>query len=445
MHLLPIEEPKLHRAANLMYFRKKNAVHFIFLEKVLYICSVIHFFLLMIERTEYMSLLEKWRDKKIIKVVTGIRRCGKSSLLRMFREKLLVEGVSEQQVQELNFEDLDNEPFLNYKALYSHVKKNLCPGKMNYLFFDEIQMVDGFQKAIDSLFLLDNVDLYVTGSNAYLLSGEIATLLSGRYVEIKLFPFSFNEYLQSMPSDANIEAAYREYIEKSSFPYVLQIKNDREMVREYLTGLYNTIVLKDVVSRRKITDVMMLESVVRFLADNIGNISVIKRISDTMTSLGRKIVSHTVENYISALTNSYIFYSVPRYDAKGKQLLKTGQKYYLVDVGLRSVINGTKGGDLGHVLENVVYLELARRGGEIYVGKIGDAEIDFVVVQGERKAYYQVSLSVRDEDTMKRELEPLQAIQDNYPKYLLTLDNDPQIFHDGIKQQYVMDWLRREN
>lgn len=445
MHLLPIEEPKLHRAANLMYFRKKNAVHFIFLSKVLYICSVIHFFLLMIERTEYMSLLEKWRDKKIIKVVTGIRRCGKSSLLRMFREKLLVEGVSEQQVQELNFEDLDNEPFLNYKALYSHVKKNLCPGKMNYLFFDEIQMVDGFQKAIDSLFLLDNVDLYVTGSNAYLLSGEIATLLTGRYVEIKLFPFSFNEYLQSMPSDANIEAAYREYIEKSSFPYVLQIKNDREMVREYLTGLYNTIVLKDVVSRRKITDVMMLESVVRFLADNIGNISVIKRISDTMTSLGRKIVSHTVENYISALTNSYIFYSVPRYDAKGKQLLKTGQKYYLVDVGLRSVINGTKGGDLGHVLENVVYLELARRGGEIYVGKIGDAEIDFVVVQGERKAYYQVSLSVRDEDTMKRELEPLQAIQDNYPKYLLTLDNDPQIFHDGIKQQYVLDWLRREN
>lgn len=398
----------------------------------------------MIERTEYMSLLSKWRDKRIIKVVTGIRRCGKSSLLRMFREKLLAEGVSEKQVQELNFEDLDNEPFLNYKALYSHVKKNLCPEKMNYLFFDEIQMVDGFQKTIDSLFLLDNVDIYVTGSNAYLLSGEIATLLTGRYVEIKLFPFSFNEYLQSMPSDTNLEAAYREYIEKSSFPYVLQIKNDREMVREYLTGLYNTIVLKDVVSRKKITDVMMLESIVRFLADNIGNISVIKRISDTMISSGRKITSHTVENYISALTNSYIFYSVPRYDAKGKQLLKTGQKYYLADVGLRNVINGTKGGDLGHVLENVVYLELARRGGEIYVGKVGDTEIDFVVIQGERKSYYQVSLSVRNEDTMKRELAPLQSVSDNYPKYLLTLDNDPQIFHDGIKQQYVLDWLRQK-
>ncbi len=398
----------------------------------------------MIERTEYMSLLEKWRDKKIIKVVTGIRRCGKSSLLRMFREKLLAEDVSEEQVQELNFEDLDKEPFLDYKALYSHVKKHLCPEKMNYLFFDEIQMVNGFQKAIDSLFLLDNVDIYVTGSNAYLLSGEIATLLTGRYVEIKLFPFSFNEYLQAMPSDMSLDTAYREYIEKGSFPYVLQIKNDREMVREYLAGLYNTIVLKDVVSRRKITDVMMLESVVRFLADNIGNISVIKRISDTMTSLGRKITSHTVENYISALTDSYIFYSVPRYDAKGKQLLKTGQKFYLADIGLRSVINGTKGGDLGHVLENVVYLELARRGGEIYVGKVGDAEIDFIVVQGERKSYYQVSLSVRDKDTMKRELAPLQAISDNYPKYLLTLDNDPIVFHDGIKQQYVLDWLRQK-
>lgn len=365
----------------------------------------------MIERKEYMNLLEKWRDKKTIKVVTGIRRCGKSSLLRMFREKLLSDGVSEEQVQDLNFEDLDNEPFLDYKILYAHVKQNLYPDKMNYLFFDEIQMVENFQKVIDSLFLLDNVDIYVTGSNAYLLSGEIATLLTGRYIEL------------------------------GSFPYIPQICQDREMVREYLSGLYNTIVLKDVVSRKKITDVMMLQSVVRFLTDNIGNISVIKRISDTMTSLGRKTTSHTIENYVSALTDSYIFYPVQRYDAKGKQLLKTGQKLYLADVGLRQVINGTKGGDLGHVLENIVYLELARRGGEIYVGKAGDAEIDFVVIIGEHKAYYQVSLSVRDETTMQRELAPLKSISDNFPKYLLTLDNDPVQFHDGIKQEYVLDWL----
>ena len=395
----------------------------------------------MIERKEYMALLEKWRDKKVIKVVTGIRRCGKSSLLRMFREKLLEEGVSESQVLELNFEDLDNEQYLDYKVLYVYVKKHLVKGRMNYLFFDEIQMVDNFQKVIDSLFLLDDVDIYVTGSNAYLLSGEIATLLTGRYVEIKLFPFSFREYLTAQPDDINLERAYRRYIEDGSFPYILQINHDREMVREYLLGLYNTIVLKDVVSRRKITDVMMLQSVVRFLADNIGNISVIKRISDTMTSLGRKITSHTVENYVSALIDSYIFYSVSRFDTKGKQLLKTGQKLYLADIGLRNVINGTKGGDLGHILENVVYLELARRGGEIYVGKVGDAEIDFVVIKGEYKEYYQVSLSVRDENTMKRELAPLQAIQDHYPKYLLTMDNDPEVLHDGIRQIYVLDWL----
>ncbi len=395
----------------------------------------------MIERKEYIELLEKWKDKKVIKVVTGIRRCGKSSLLRMFCQKVLEEGVTEDQVQEINFEDLDNEPFLDYKVLYAHVKKNLCKDRMNYLFFDEIQMVDNFQKVIDSLFLLDNVDIYVTGSNAYLLSGEIATLLTGRYVEIKLFPFSFKEYLSALPEDTSLEAAYRSYIEEGAFPYVLQLRKDREMVREYLLGLYNTIVLKDVVSRRKITDVMMLQSVVRFLADNIGNISVIKRISDTMTSLGRKITSHTVENYISALTDSYIFYPVSRYDAKGKQLLKTGQKIYLADVGLRQVVNGTKGGDLGHILENVVYLELARRGGEIYVGKMGDAEIDFVVVRGEEKAYYQVALTVRDETTMERELAPLQSVSDNYPKYLLTMDNDPVVWHEGIKQQYVLDWL----
>ncbi len=405
------------------------------------IFAVQFIFSLMIERKECMSLLEKWRDKKVIKVVTGIRRCGKSSLLKMYRDHLLAEGVGKEQVQELNFEDLANELYLDYKVLYGHVKESLCLEKMNYLFFDEIQMVENFQKVIDSLFLLDNVDIYVTGSNAYLLSGEIATLLTGRYVEIKLYPFSFQEYLSALPTRESLENAYRTYIENGAFPYVLQIKDNPEMVHEYLTGLYNTVVLKDVVARKKITDVMMLQSVVRFLADNIGNISVVKRISDTMTSLGRKITSHTVENYISALTDSYIFYPVSRYDAKGKQLLKTGMKLYLADIGLRNVINGTKGGDLGHILENIIYLELARRGGEIYVGKAGDAEIDFIVIRGAEKSYYQVSLSVRDENTMKRELAPLLSLSDSYPKYLLTLDNDPVMYHDGIKQMYALDWL----
>lgn len=395
----------------------------------------------MVERKEYMDILRKWREKKVIKVVTGIRRCGKSSLLRMFRDRLLDEGLSETQIQEINFENLDNEPLLDYKMLYAHVREHLCPDRMNYLFFDEIQMVENFQKVIDSLFLLDNVDIYVTGSNAYMLSGELATLLTGRYVEIRMFPLSFKEFMQSQPSGMSRESVYRKYVELSSFPYVLQIEHDREMVHEYLLGLYNTIVLKDVVSRRKIADVMMLQSVVRFLADNIGNISVIKRISDTMTSLGRKITSHTVESYVTALVDSFIFYPVQRYDAKGRQLLKAGQKLYLADIGLRQVINGTKGGDMGHVLENIVFLELARRGGEVYMGRVGDCEIDFVVIDGNFRSYYQVSLSVRDEATMQRELSPLLSISDSYPKYLLTMDNDPVIYHDGIKQEYVLDWL----
>ncbi len=398
----------------------------------------------MIERKKYMSLLDKWQDKKIIKVVTGVRRCGKSSLLSMFREQLLRKGVLPSHVQNYNFEDLSTEPLLDYKVLYQHIVDHLADGGMNYLFFDEIQMVDHFQKVIDSLFLRDNVDIYVTGSNAYLLSGEIATLLTGRYVEIKLYPFSFSEYLSALPGNASLDGAFRRYMENGGFPYTVQIADDREMLTEYLSGLYSTIVLKDVVARKKITDVMMLQSVVRFLADNIGNLSVIKRIGDTLTSLGRKVSSHTIENYITALSDSYIFYPVYRYDAKGKQLLKTGQKYYLVDTGLRRVINGTKGGDLGHVLENVVFLELARRGGEIYVGKVDNAEVDFIVIRGEEKAYYQVSLSVRDEQTMQRELAPLQAIQDHYPKYLLTLDNDPETWYNGIKQMCVLDWLRED-
>lgn len=395
----------------------------------------------MIERTEYMSVLKRWKDKQIIKVVTGIRRCGKSSLLKMFQDHLVNSGISMQQIQSINFEDIDNEPYLDYHTLYEHVKRHLLQDKMNYLFFDEIQMVDNFQRVIDSLFLLDNVDIYVTGSNARMLSGEIATMLTGRYIEIRLLPFSFSEYLKALPSATSKETAYRDYIEYGSFPYIVQIKDNADMVREYLSGLYNTIVLKDVIDRKKIADTMTLQSIVRFLADNIGNLSVIKRISDTMTSFGRKTTSHTVESYVDALLDSFIFYSVPRYDAKGKQLLKTGMKIYLADIGLRRIICGSKGGDMGHILENIIYLELLRRNGEIYVGKMGEDEIDFIVLSQGQKSYYQVSLSVRDEQTLARELRPLLAIADNFPKYLITFDNEPVCYHNGIKQIFALDWL----
>lgn len=402
-----------------------------------------HFILFaMIERKNYITTLERWKDKRIIKVVTGIRRCGKSTLLKMFSEKLQAEGIDNRQIQSINFEDIANEPYLDYRELHRHIKQNLVAGEMNYLFFDEIQMVDDFPKAINSLFLLDNVDIYVTGSNAYMLSGEIATMLTGRYVEIKMLPLSFKEYVSDKSqATQSIEKLYRNYIEYGAFPYVQQLSEDRTLIDEYLTGIYSTIVLKDIVARRKISDVMILESLVRFLADNIGNVTSTKRISDALTSNGRKTSPHTVENHISALTASYIFYPVARYDVKGMQYLKTGQKYYLADVGLRHIIIGTKTGDLGHILENVVYLELVRRGNEVYVGKNGDTEIDFIAIKGNNKEYYQVSLSVRDENTLKRELTPLQNITDNYPKTLLTLDNDPMVSHKGIRQVYALDWL----
>lgn len=394
----------------------------------------------MIYRETYMDFLEKWRDKRIIKVVTGIRRCGKSTLLKMHRDNLIKAGVEESQILFVNFEDLDNEPLHDYKVLYKHVKEHLQEGKMNYIFFDEIQTVEGFQKVVDSLFLLDNVDIYITGSNAYMLSGEIATLLTGRYVELRVYPFSFAEYRMSRPETEAKEESFRRYMQVGGFPYTLQL-DDIEQTDEYLSGLYNTIVLKDVMAHKKLTDINVLSRLCKLMADNIGNISVIKRISDTLTSAGRKTSNHTIESYITALMDSYIFYPAYRIDVKGMDFLKTGAKYYLADIGLRNVMVGRKGGDVGHIVENMVYMELLRRGNEVYVGKNGNKEVDFVTIKGGKYAYYQVSLSIMDEATKARELAPLECIDDNFPKYLLTMDNFPPISHNGIEQMYLLDWL----
>ncbi|MBP3254042.1 MAG: ATP-binding protein [Bacteroidales bacterium] len=394
----------------------------------------------MILRQEYLQTLDRWRDKKVIKVITGIRRCGKSYLMNSFIDTLLKDGVSKKQIQHFNLEDLDNEKYLDYHNLYSNIKKNLLDGKMNYIFLDEVQLVKDFQRCVDSLFLLDNIDIYLTGSNAYLLSGEIATLLSGRYIEINMLPFSFKEYSLAFDSITK-ENLYRQYTEYTSFPYAVQLQDDLYQVREYLNGIYNTIVLKDIVSRKKINDVLLLESVIRFLADNVGNVTSVKRISDTLSSNGRKISSHTTESYIEALIESYVFYPVRRYDIKGLQFLKTGQKYYLTDVGLRNILLSQKTVDLGRMLENIVFLELYRRGLTVYVGKNDKQEIDFITLKGNNRAYYQVALSVRDENTLQRELLPLSEINDHYPKYLLTMDNDMVQNFDGIKKLYVLDWL----
>ena len=395
----------------------------------------------MIERKEYLNTLIDFKDKHIIKVLTGIRRCGKSTLFILFQNYLLNNGINKEQIISINFEDIDYEELLDYKALYKYIKERLIPNKMNYIFLDEIQNVPNYQKAVDSLFIKNNVDLYLTGSNAYLLSGEIATLLSGRYIEIQMLPLSFKEYVSYFNDKTDLSRKYTDYLINSSFPYTLELNGSKKNIREYLGGIYSTVVLKDIIARKNINDVFMLESIIRFMFDNIGNLCSIKKIADTMTSDGRKITSPTVENYLSALVDSYILYKVRRYDIKGKQYLKTGEKYYVVDIGLRYYLLGTKKVDMGHILENIIYLELLRRGYEIYIGKVGSTEVDFIVINDEGIEYYQVALTVHDEKTLERELYPLNSISDHNPKYLLTLDDDPPTSHNGIKQLNAIDWL----
>lgn len=396
---------------------------------------------MLVERKEYLNKLIAFRDKQIIKVVTGIRRCGKSTLLEMYQEYLLSQGVLSEQMIALNFEDFDNEELKDGAKLHAYIKDRLIPGKMIYVFLDEVHQIDNFPKVVDSLYIKKGIDLYVTGSNAYMLSSEIATLLSGRYVQIEMLPLSFREYVESTESRDNLARKYTDYLENSSFPYTLSLAGQPREIRDYLEGLFNTIVVKDISWRRKITDTMMLRSVLRFLFDNIGNSLSSKKIADTMTSNGRKIDVKTVEKYIEALKESYVVYEAKRYNIKGKQYLKTLEKYYVVDIGMRYMLLGSSSADIGHILENIIYLELLRRGFEVYVGKVDEFEVDFVVMDGRGIVYYQVAASVRDENTLKRELLPLQMIANHYPKFILTLDDDPEADYEGIRRVNALDWL----
>jgi hypothetical protein len=398
----------------------------------------------MIPRNEYLEDLINFKDKQLIKVVTGIRRCGKSTLFEIYQEYLLQNGIEKEQIISCNLEAGEYADIEDNKALYQLISEQILPDKMNYIFLDEVQCVSNFQKAVDSLFIKKNCDVYITGSNAYMLSGELATLLSGRYVEIKMLPLSFKEFVSAHSQNSNLDRLYQDYIHNSSFPYALELRRQKD-IHQYLEGIYDSIVLKDIVLRRRISNVDMLKSVTRFLFDNIGNLSSTKKIADTMTSAGRKISVHTIENYLEALTESFIFYRVGRYDVKGKQYLKTGDKYYAADIGLRYSVLGNKKADDGHILENIVFLELLRRGYEVYVGKVGATEIDFIAIGEEGEEYYQVAYTVIDADgkTLERELAPLEAIKDHNAKYLLTMDYGPMISHNGIKQLNVLDWLMK--
>ena len=399
-----------------------------------------------LERPDYLNWLVSHKDEQIIKVVTGVRRCGKSTIFEIYRDYLLAQGVLPEQIIALNFEDLDYEELTDYKLLYKYVKVRLCADKMNYIFLDEIQHVESYQKAVDSLFLKENCDVYITGSNAYFMSGELATLLTGRYVELSMMPLSFAEFCEGLDEQGqglSLTEKFTQYMVTGSFPYVLKYGYGSEQAKEYMDGIYHTILLNDVVKRLKISDVNMLESVTRYLMHNIGNRTTPTTIANTMVSRGRKIDPKTVDRYLRGLTDSLLFYEARRYNIKGKELLNSISKYYVCDVAMRNMLVRGKDTDIGHILENLVYLELRRRGFEVYVGQYGtDGEVDFVAIKDGHPEYYQVAQTTLEDSVLQRELAPLRKIQDNFPKYLITLD---EIFgemnYDGIQKKNALKWM----
>ena len=401
----------------------------------------------LVKRNTYIKKLLSFKDTELIKVVTGIRRCGKSTLFAMYIDELKKLGVNEKQIQLIKLEELENESLLDYKSLYKHIVARIAKDKQNYVFLDEIQAVPDFQKAVRSLFEKGNIDLYLTGSNSKLQSGQWATSIAGRYVEIQMFPFSFSEFASSYGNEFNLDKIYSDYAGSSSFPYaahLLRQNADGSTINPYLEGIYNTIVLKDIMENRNFSSESRLRRVIKFIAGSIGSEISIKKISDTITSDGLKMLPATAEGYLDALLDSYILYKADRYDVKGKKMLKTLNKYYIADIGIRKFLLGNKGEDQGHILENIVYLELLRRWGKVYIGKVRynnkDFEIDFIAETPDGPEYYQVADTVKDSGTLQRELTPFRGIKDNYPKFILTRDYG-NIDHNGVKQINVLEWL----
>ena len=396
----------------------------------------------LIQREQYLDFLRRHKDQDVIKVVSGVRRCGKSTLFELFKQELLDSGVKPNQIISINFEDLEYEPLQEYHALHEYIVERLIPDASVYVFLDEVQHVPQFEKVVGSLFIKPNVDIYITGSNAYFMSSDIATLLTGRYVQVEMLPLSFKEfhsaYSQQNLSDMDI---YNLYIEHSSFPRLVHVEDD-ESIDEYLESILNTVVLKDIVTRLKITDVPLLLDIIRYLLANIGSLINPTKIANTITSYGRKTDNKTVEKYLQGLKDGLLIYEVDRFDVKGKALLQRNAKYYVVDSAFRKFLLSRTDSDRGHILENIVYLELIRRGYRVYVGHLQNGEIDFVAKKPHRLEYYQVSYTVMEDTTLRRELSPLEQLDDNYPKYLLTMDVLHKTDnHNGIEQKNVLDWL----
>ena len=403
----------------------------------------------MVQRKEYLEKLIEWKDDDVIKVVTGIRRCGKSTLLMQYQDYLKSIGIEENQIIAVNFEELEYEELCDYKKLYAYIKDRLVADKITYIFLDEIQKVPSFEKVVDSLYVKPNIDIYITGSNAYMLSGDLATLLTGRYVEISMLPLSFSEYMQL--SDKDKESAFADYIKYGGLPFVATMDRTDDKVDTYLEGIYNTVIVKDIEDRqkrqesnsdkRKINDIPLLKTIAKYLSSVIGSPVSLRGITNYLVSSGRKISANTVSNYVDALIESFIFYPAERFDIVGKQLLKANKKYYTADSGIRNHILPRKYYDLGFSVENIVFFELLRRGCKATIGKYQENEVDFVAEKRGEFTYIQVTADMVSESTFDREMKPLYAIQDNYEKIVLTLDKLTVGNYDGIKVVNVIDWL----
>lgn len=401
----------------------------------------------MIERKEYLKQLLSWKDQNIIKVLTGIRRCGKSTILKLYQEYLLNNGIDPSQIISINFEELEYEDLQDYKKLYQYIKDRLVENKMMYIFLDEIQNVPSYEKVVDSLHVKENIDIYITGSNSYIFSGQLATYLSGRYIEIPVLPLSFKEVYNPQ---TNKEEAFQKYMKTGGFPYIHQIQLLNEQIDMYLEGIYNTVIVKDIEERinrknsKSVTDIALLKAISKYLSSVVGSPVSIRSITNYFKSNERTTSPNTISNYVEALCESYLYYPVEVMDVSGKEVLKSNKKYYIVDPGIRNYILPKQFYDLGFTIENIVYLELLRRRYNVNIGRNGRTEVDFIAKRNDVYTYIQVTASLVDENTFNREIRPLKQIKDNYEKIILTLDRYTLGNYEGIKVINIIDWLLEE-